>query len=346
MLVSGDALSEPTVGGFIKGGVADWLVANEAIRGTDVYAPIDELADKWLGLQNVSPSTPHPRPPSAIAVLLPLAGAPAEDVMVVIALVMAIFFVLFVERVLLWAGLSVSATWFVVLLLGSSVAINQGALWGTHIPLVAFCCGVLVFPTRRSSAALGGLLAGISVGLKLFPALLVGSIAKEIPKRVGLAALCFMFLTLVGLLLPGVGFGAFAAIGGAPSAYGDSTVDMSLAAQLGISGQPIALLIPLIAISLLPLLWKLDDLRLRISLTAIVMLVSVPIAWPEYQLLALPAAVVLWTRSIIGRIAAIGWVTVLVVSLDGRVHFAALLTLALALMYEVLRRPSRPSLTV
>jgi hypothetical protein len=351
-LATGDALGKPTVGTFVKGGTADWLVVTEAIRGTDVYAPVDELAEKWIDLTNVNPSTPHPRPPSAITLLLPLAGVPDDLVIGVIAAVMAVSLVLFVDEVLAWSGLSPRASWFVAVLLASSAAMMQGALWGTHIPLVALCCGPFAFGSRTARSALGGLLGGVAVGLKLFPALLVGTHAKENPKRVGLVVLSFIFVTLAGLALPGVGWsGAVAAIGGASSAYGDSKFDMSLAAQLGVSGRPIALVIPAVAVCLLPLLWKLEDRHIRTALASVVMLLAAPIAWPEYQLLALPAAVLLWTRHSLGRIAAVGWAVVLVTSLDGRLHFAALVGLALALVIEAIRNyrrsihPPEPSAT-
>lgn len=75
----------------------------------------------------------------------------------------------------------------------------------------------------------------------------------------------------------------------------------------------------------------------------ILMLLAAPMAWPEYQLLALPVAIVLWNRSLVGKTAAATWLAVIVVTLDGSIQFLALILLAVTLLYERARlTPPRP----
>lgn len=56
----------------VRGGTADWLVVKEAVSGADAYAPVPELARKYLDWHDVKPDSPHPWPPSALLLLSPL----------------------------------------------------------------------------------------------------------------------------------------------------------------------------------------------------------------------------------------------------------------------------------
>jgi hypothetical protein len=244
-----------------------------------------------------------------------------------------------------WLDISPPVGWAMTLVIGTSVSMVQGAAWGSHIPLVALCIAIFVIAPKRVGRWLPGVFGGVAVGLKLFPALLVLTRGKAEPKRLVLAAATFGALTILGVTLPGVGLErAWDAMSGATAAFAGTPIDMSLAAQLGIEGTTIAYLIPLAAVGLVPLLWRIDDVRDQVALASILMLIAAPMAWPEYQLLALPAAMVLWNRSIVGKTAAAIWLAVVAVSLDGSIQFLALIVLAMTLLYERARltRPQRP----
>ena len=73
----------------VRGGTADWLVVKEAVSGADAYAPVPELARKYLDWHDVKPDSPHPWPPSALLLLSPLSLVSPELILYVFMGVLA-----------------------------------------------------------------------------------------------------------------------------------------------------------------------------------------------------------------------------------------------------------------
>ncbi len=142
----GEALQNTTIFDQIRGGTADWLVTVEAATGSDAYAPVSDLAGDHLGWLDVGPNSAHPRPPSAVLLLIPLALVPSHLIIIVLMALSAGALVFWVQSSIRWLRAGVGYEWLVIPF-AVTAPLLQGVVWGTHMPLVAAAIGASMLST-------------------------------------------------------------------------------------------------------------------------------------------------------------------------------------------------------
>lgn len=327
----GANLSDSLLGSSVRGSVADWLVVREAVLGDDAYAPVSELVEEQIGPTEVAPDGPHPRPPSAIVILSPIGLVALGWITVINAIAMALALVAATDIHLRRYGFSRYSVFLVAPILAISTSLTYGILWGTHIPLVLLAMG-LALPTADEDPEprKRGIFFGIAVALKLFPAALVAVWHRRGPTFLGYAGVTLLVLTVSGLALPGVRFaGAVEALTAAESTFGEARFNLSIAAHLD--------LLPPLAWILLGLAGAFAAGRLlpypeATGVATIVMVTTSPLAWPEYQVLLLPAVLAAWRLGWVGKLSGFVWTVAFLTSQTGEVHLGANLLLLLGLL--------------
>ena len=336
LLLVGHALGNTPVFGYIRGGTADWLVAKEAWLGGDPYAPLDQIAEQQLGWQDMMPTDPHPRPPSALLLLGPLALSPSGSVIVVLAAVGAVCLAFWTVASVRWIGFSPRAE----LLIMPVALADPGILsvvWGSHIPIMAAFLGLGLMRENHIVYRAGGI--AFASGYKLFPFLVAFAYNRGRVRTIAIAGSIFLGITLAGLALPGVDLGdAFSALINAPESYGTSDVSLSLTSVTG--WDPGAVIFPLVGVTAVIVVSRYLSDRGATAFALIVMVVLAPYAWPEYMILWLPALLYLWKQGKQLRLAVLFYLVVLALTRDGRILlFAGLVLGAAIVMNEVLAHP-------
>ncbi|HJQ75958.1 MAG TPA: glycosyltransferase 87 family protein [Acidimicrobiia bacterium] len=327
LLLVGHTLGNTPVFGYIRGGTADWLVTNEAWRGGDPYAPLDQIAEQRLGWQDMRPTDPHPRPPSALLLLGPLALIPSASVIVILAAVGAVCLAFWTSASVRWIGLTPRAEFLVVPLALTPPSLHS-VVWGSHIPILAAFLGVALMRKVNIGFRAGGI--AFAAGYKLFPFLLALAHGRGRVRRVALAGSMFLGITIAGLALPGVDLEeAFSAMIKAPENYGAveaSDVNLSLNGTVGWSLG--AMIFPLVGVAAVLVASRYLSDRGATAFALIAMVVLAPYAWPEYMILWLPALLYLWTLGNPPRIAVLFFLVTIAITRDGRTLLVAGLILA------------------
>jgi hypothetical protein len=335
--VVGHTFGTDTVFGYLRGGTADWLVAKEAWLGGDPYVPLDQLAEQRLGWRDVTPTEVHPRPPSALFLLGPLALIPVSQVTLALAILGAVGLSLWVVASLRWVG---SPPWAEVLIvpLALSAPAVYSALWGSHIPIVAAFLAMSLLWERRPALRAGGI--AFASGLKLFPFLLAFGDKRRGVRVVLLSAATFLGLTSLGLALPGVDLGAaVSALINAPGNYGASDVSLSLTSVLGWG--PGAVIFPVVGVALVMVASRRLSQAGTTALSLILMVILAPYAWPEYMILWLPALLYLWRLGMVAKLGVLASLAAVALTRDGRVQLIAGIVLAIFLVRSELSSPPR-----
>ena len=335
LLLAGDALGNTPIFGYIRGGTGDWLVAKEAWLGGDPYAPLDQLAETRLGWQDTRPTDPHPRPPSALLLLGPLALSPSSSVITVLAAVGALCLAFWTAASVRWIGLLPRAEFLVVPLALAPPGLHS-VVWGSHIPIIAALLGLGLMRESNIGFRAGGI--AFASGFKLFPFLLALAFRQGRVRTVALAASLFLCITMAGLALPGVDLGeAFSAIINAPENYGTSDVSLSITSvivwDLG------AVIFPVAGVAAVLVASRYLSGRGATAFALIAMALFAPYAWPEYMILWLPALLYLWMQTTPARIAVLFYLLVLALTRDGRIVLAAGLILLAAIVLTGVRVP-------
>lgn len=282
----------------------DWLAARAALDG-DAYAPVLELAEAE-GVRiavNVAPGTgpsvPHPRTPAALLMMLPLGLVPFGGVAALwiagsVALLTAMIWVLMYlsEGVSVWAKLVVASA----LAVGAPTVVSLRFTGQTM--LVAWLVVAAWVSTGRSEVLTGGAIA-IAGSLKVFPFALVVPLWMSGRRKAAIwAVVGAVTLNSLGLLLPGVTLGgawatlseasaSFAALPGNASIVGLVTrlggtlVVAQLASWVIVGGVVLAVWARLGRYPTTPLFWILLALLL------------LPLSWTSYDVVLIPAVVVL-----------------------------------------------------
>ena len=323
---------------YIRGGTADWLVTNEAWNGGNPYAPLDQLAEEQLGWMNVLPTDPHPRPPSALLLLGPLALSPDEQVIRVLAVANALALGIWAITSIRWLSLRPRAEFLIIPLAFMAPSLNS-AVWGSQIPIVAACLGLGLALVQRPTAWPLGI--AVASGFKLFPFLAAFAGDGRQRWRVVLtAAAAFIVLTLGGLALPGVGPGeAIASIIDAPGSYSVSDANISLNNLIGWA--PGSVVFPLLGVILVVGASSFMSDRGAVSMSLIAMVLFAPYAWPEYMILWFPALIYLWRLGAASRLVVLLFPVVVALTKDGRLLALAGLAVGCALVFTEARGSRR-----
>jgi len=285
---------------------ADWVVTRAALHGADPYADTSivarnegvAIADRE-SLAGASREAPHPRPPSAFVVLVPLLAVGARHAyaaMLLANVVLAVLLVVLIARATdrrLVPALVVGAVGL------NALAARDGLVWGTQSYLMAVLVAATYLLTRNRDDWRGGVPLGVAAALKLFPLVLVVPLFVAGRRRAAaLAAGVFAGTTLLGLALPGVGLANAAhALRGADGAWGASPGNASLGAGLVRAGVPVSVagLTGMMLAGAIALLLVRRARRLAVSYwgVAVAMLLASPISWRHYDLMIVGGAVVL-----------------------------------------------------
>lgn len=350
----GGAISNSTIFGQIRGGTADWLIVTEAVSGTDAYATASDLALEHLDWRDAGPDAPHPRPPSAITILLPLILVPPDQIVVALMILSSCGLVYWVQSCVKWMRAGVEYE-FLAIPFAITLPILQGVVWGTHMPLVAAALGAsIAYSVEERKADLQGIFVGIASALKLFPLAVSFAEKKGRLRNVSVSIASLLVLTALGLSLPGVDAdGALDALLHAPESFGDNPLNLSIGHHLG-GSIPMTAAVVVAGIAAITLIATRADPWLAKSASLILAVVASPLAWPEYLVLAFPAFLALVLSGTGTRVLAlVGW-GVMVWSIDGTtlllISLGILLSLALPQVRErvttareALTRPPQPS---
>mgnify|MGYP002621707420 FL=1 len=320
------------------------MVATEAISGVDSYRDLADLANDYFGWQGVRPDAPHPRPPSTIALLVPLALVSGSMSIMTLALISAPALAFFIQSVVRWLNLP---AWYELLAvpIAISLPIAQGLIWGTHIPLVAAAIGgYLIYKDRNPTAR--GALIGVATSLKVFPIALLLTDRRGQARAVAAAGAVILGLTAVGVLLPGVGIErALQAIFDAPGSFGGSPTDFSInrffaTPTIG------TIAIWVLGLFLIAFVSRRSGPVKGTAAALILMLLFSPFAWPEYLLLMTPALFVMLGAGGVAR-----WISIvaglgLALTTNGSIVFAVCSVLLVALLVlPISEMPNRTSPT-
>ena len=338
LLLVGHVLGNTPVFGYIRGGTADWLVTSEAWLGGDPYAPLDQIAEQRLGWQDMRPTDPHPRPPSALLLLGPLALSPSNSIIMVLAAVGALCLAFWTVASVRWAGFLPRAEFLVVPLALTPPSLHS-VVWGSHIPIMAALLGLGLVRERRIAYRAGGI--ALASGFKLFPFLMAFAYRRGRLRTLAIAGSIFLGITIAGLVLPSVDLGeAVSAMVNAPDNYGAveaSDVNLSVNGTVGWSLG--AVIFPLVGVAAVLVASRYLSDRGAISIAVLAMVVLAPYAWPEYMILWLPALLYMWTLGNPPRIAVLLFLVTIAITRDGRILLVAGLVLgATIVLMEILAR--------
>ncbi len=285
--------------------IADWVIVNAALDGLNLGDPIVDMAARYgvdlPALEGQADAT-HPRTPGG---LLLLAWLAALDVGMAYPVMLSIN-VVATLALLWWVCRSfdirpVDALLAAVFIVASGFM--YGALeFGAISPLIA----LLVFAYWRSLAigrrgALGGIAVGVAAALKVFPVLFLAAAARQ--RRWATAAWsagAVLVLSLTAFAIFDLGslastisqlslaseqwvpFGGNLSIGGLLTALGvQSTVAVGIAAVLGLTW--------------VSLNWqRMRGVDATMALISVAILVSWPMVWGHYMIIATPALAVFW----------------------------------------------------
>lgn len=324
----------------VTGGISDWLVTGEAISNGSPYADVSGLADENLGWSDVRPDAPHPRPPSAIAALMPIRMLPFGSITLGLAVLSSMCLVVGVRLLLTAFRFSPHLVFLVAPLVGLSKPVIQGVAHATHVPfvLLGVALGLLYLKDRT---ILGGLGIGVATALKLFPGLLWIGLAVKRPRSLLVPGLVLLILFVLGVGFPAVGLSeAFEVMAASPDHFGARQFDLSLAANAPFFGSYSG--IAWAASASFGMIFLAGRARWNDmwGIGTGLMVIGSPIAWPEYQILALPAVFAVWRMGTFGRMSAYCWITIMVLTLSGPVHFAGLLLVCLVLAFGIVSTAS------
>ncbi|MEX0797436.1 MAG: glycosyltransferase family 87 protein [Acidimicrobiia bacterium] len=332
----GEALVNTTIFDQVRGGTADWLVTVEAATGSDSYAPVSDLARDHLGWLDVGPNSAHPRPPSAVLLLIPLALIPSRLIIIALMTLSAGALVVWVQSSIRWMRAGVGYEWLAIPF-AVTAPLLQGVVWGTHMPLVAAAIGASMLASGHKRGAWRGFFVGIASGLKVFP---FGAALAYKERRwvtVMTAVATVLGLSLVGLLLPGLSFeSSLAALFDAADTYGNSIINMSVSYHIG-GGLPVALLIAVLGLVLIFFTSNRTDPWVAVPTTLIITVLVSPLAWPEYLVLTFPGLLVLALSGKRALLSAFLIWLVMVWSTDGTTLMLAAMAIALALALPEVR---------
>lgn len=357
---------------------ADWLSVTAANSGIDPWADLRDLASRFgveyrpMGVVELGAfQRAHPRTPAALLLLWPLTLVSAEGAYVGMIALASISF-LAVPLVVLPTQMKSSIRFTAIggTLLVASAAYLATLKFGSQSAFLLFLVSLSWVLTRKRDSPLGGLFLGVVIALRLFPALLLIPLWRHGRRQaVYVAVLTFGLLNVAGLwfydlnVLDAIEGLRTAAEGWVPFS-GNGSILMPLT-KLGLNVQSASIVVGAIAITLamvIPI--KGRSLDLSLSLTLMIALISSPISWEHYDVMAF--LVVAYLAAVISRNSrastplkfALGlWLTIQLVSpriagftlgeraftLSGPMALAGRIVLFAALVYLVLKR--RPTST-
>lgn len=262
---------------------SDKYTALAAVDGSDPYATLDRLADRY-GFADSGYPAPHPRTPAALLVQTPLILMP--DRWLVLA---GVPMMVGAIAILLWSTTRIAridSRWGV---LGMFAWVASPLFsWDILYPTAGFISWLVVLGwwliRRRPTWA--GVALGTAAAMKLWPALIVASLLiRRDTRRIGWTAVAAGGVsTAGGLALPGTSVtGTIDALQEAGAYFGQSEGNLS---ALGAFGWPVLL------ISAAVFFWGLsrDRVDWRMACAVGAGLLSSPLVWGNYFYAALPVA--------------------------------------------------------
>jgi hypothetical protein len=276
--------------GDIPDVVRDWLSVRAIVAEGLPTDPISELAQIHLGV--VLEGLPHPRTPGALLLQLPLAFVPAGWVWPVMT-----GLVLLAAAAIVWMSVRLGGwRWPWIVAFGVPLMLTEpmqaSILLGSQAPLVGAMAAGAWLIVRNRDSGWAGMLVGLAVTLKLFPALLVPILWVSNRRRTSYTALAvFAGLNLPALLLPGV------SISGAIDVLSPPVETWPSNLALGLSPLAIAILGSLAV-------WLAHRVKIdsAMSLGIVTMVGLSPVVWNHYLIILLAPAVWLLGEAIFSGI--------------------------------------------
>lgn len=288
LVTSGASYPWPLYVGHFPDVVSDKYTALAALDGSGPYATLDELAHRY-GFAEAGWPAPHPRPPAALLVQLPLVLIPDPAILwVAVAATLAKTVSLFWASARV-AGVDTRLGAAALLVFMALPPFRASILYAVVTPVPwAIVFGWLLLRLRPGWA---GALFGFAAAVKLWPAIIVAALLfRRDTRRVALiGVVTATALTGAGLLLPGVSIsGTVEALRTAGAVFGVTEGSISLYAAIGgwavlVGGAVFA--------------WAVaGGPDRRIGGAVVAGLLMSPIVWAGYWLSALPGAFLLYRR--------------------------------------------------
>lgn len=277
--------------GDIPDVVRDWLSVRAIVAEGSPTDPISELAQIHLGV--VLEGLPHPRTPGALLLQLPLAYVPVAWVWPLMT-----GLVVLASSATVWMSVRLGGwRWPWIMAFGVPLMITEAMqasiLLGSQAPLVGAMAAGAWLIVRNRDSEWAGMLVGLAVTLKLFPALLVPILWVSNRRRASYTAIAvFAGLNLAGLLLPGVSIsGAFDVLSPPVETWPNN----------------LALGLPPLAVAILGSLavWLAHRVKIdaAMALGIVTMVGLSPVVWNHYLMILLAPAVWLLGESIFNGIS-------------------------------------------
>lgn len=268
--------------------MADRVIAEAAVDGSGVGQPLVDLMGRH-GLSYYDPGAVAPRPPGAVLAALPTLAVPVSWLLA-LAAVANVAAMTFIG----WASARVGGIrpeWgLAVGVLFLTPFMVEVVRWGNNAAVMAGLV-VAAWMTARSRPRLAGVLLGVAVAVKAWPALLVFAV----PRRVAAWTLATAgAMTAAGLLLPGVTVGAVFAGLDTSEVWLTSGLNHSLPAVFARRGFPAPVLVGgAIGLAMWALgLRMVRSANARFGVTVIAALLVSPYSWAPYWLAALPVVAI------------------------------------------------------
>lgn len=307
---------------------ADWLVRAAARDGIDSRIGVRELAGlygvDYVGEASSTVATSgrvHPRTPGALLVLTPLLLAEPGSLVPAFLVINGVFTAGLMAVTVGVVG-EARRAWSVALLplIPATLPVLRAFEFGAHSIILAVAVWVFVLATRDRDRAWPGVLLGVAIAVRLFPALLMfPALAGRRWKASAAAGATATGLTVWGLLLPGVsmeqtiGVLRTASNQWAGVGFGGSISAVAAAMGIPVSASAIgSAAIGVVGATVIAL--RVKDYQLAFAACLILAVLASPLSWVHYDVLLIPAVFLVlfadgrgaWGR-ILASLTVAGW---------------------------------------
>jgi len=324
---------------------ADWLVASAFADGLNPHNNLRELADHyqvefWGSGQGDGRVLKSPRTPGALLVLYPLSWVSAEQAVTAMLLVG----LLSIAIAVIALGKTFNLPWITICLGIAYATVSGPARWshlfGTQEPFLLLCVAMFLVLVSRDDKLWAGIWLGVAGSLKLFPLVLIAVlISRRRTKGLVAAVATLGILNLTPLLLPHVSLTSTVdAITSTAANWFDVEANVGLSASLGRVFPVTTTLAVIVGACLVFAAWYLvfrrpEHLGASSAFLICIGILALPLAWPHYILVAVPAVLLGLHERILTRWQFIALLVGIVMTIP--VHSIGLLTSGTALLAAV-----------
>lgn len=216
------------VDGYPSDALYDWLVVRAVVGDGDPYDSVETLTELHrIDASMVSP-TPHPRTPGALLLQTPLLLVDADSARPLMGAMILVSMCLVAWAVAKLTGWPPWVGGLLVVFAMVTTPMVSALFYGSQGPAVAALVAVAWVMLRHGNQRTGGVLLGVAVMLKAFPALLVVLLVWSYRKASTWAVMTGAVLTGAGLLLPDVSVaGAVAGFRAVSDHYSTSSFNLA-----------------------------------------------------------------------------------------------------------------------